>query len=97
MRVGELVEEARLTHAGLADDRGHLTTTAARELLGATELLKLGAATDDPRQPSPGGRLQTGPRRAGTRHFVDLGGTGESLHRNRAQRLHLHVALDQRQ
>jgi hypothetical protein len=39
MRVGELVEEARLTHAGLADDRGDLPATAASELLGATELL----------------------------------------------------------
>src|SRR5262249_39249422 len=85
MRVGELVDETRFTRAGLADDRGHLPVTAASELLGAAELLKLGIATDEPSQPLPGGRLQAGPRRAGTHHFVDLYGTGEAPPRDKAQ------------
>ena len=97
MRVGELVDEARLAHPRLADDRRHLTVTVAGELLGAAELLQLGVAADEPRQPAPGGRLQAGPRRARPRHLVDLHGVGEPLHRHGAERLHLDVALGQRQ
>ena len=72
MRVGELVDEARLAHPRLADDRRHLTVTVAGELLGAAELLQLGVAADEARQPAPGGRLQAGSRRARPRHLVDL-------------------------
>jgi hypothetical protein len=57
MRVGELVDKARLAHPRLADDRRHLPPTAVRELLGAAELCHLGVAADEARQPPPGGRL----------------------------------------
>jgi hypothetical protein len=97
MRVGELVDEARLAHPRLADDRHHLTVTVTRELLGAAELRQLGIAADEAREPAPDGRLQAGPRRAGPRHLVDLHRLGEPLHRHGAERLHLDVALGQRQ
>src|SRR5262249_58374034 len=60
MRVGELVDEARLADSCLADDCRYLTVTIAGKLLGATELVKLGVAADEPRQAPPGGRLQAG-------------------------------------
>jgi hypothetical protein len=97
VRVGELVDEARLAHPRLADDRHHLTVTVARELLRAAELLQLGVAADKPRQPTPGGRLQTGPRRARPRHLVDLHRFREPLHRHGAKRFHRDVALGQSQ
>ena len=95
--MGELVDEARLAHPRLADDRCHLTVTVVRELLGAAELLQLGVAADEPRQPPPGGRLQAGPRRARPRHLVDLHGVGEPLHRHGAERLHGDEAFHQLQ
>jgi hypothetical protein len=97
MRVGELIDEARLADAGLADDRRHLTMAAAGELLGTAELLQLGVAADERRQSAPGGRLQAGPRRTRPRHLVDLHRVGQPLHRHEAERLHLDVALGQRQ
>ncbi len=57
MRVGELVDEARLAHPRLPDDGRHLTVTGAGELLHAAKLLQLGVAADEARQPTPGGRL----------------------------------------
>ena len=71
--------------------------TVARKLLGAAELLQLGVAADEPCQPPPGGGLQAGPRRASARHLVDLHRVGEPLHQHGAERLHLDVALGQRQ
>ena len=93
MRVRELVEEARLTHAGLTDDRGDLPATAASELLGAAKLLKLGTATDELSQPSPSGRLQTGARRTGPHNFVDLDGFAQPLDVDGAERLDLDEPL----
>ena len=57
--------------------------------------IHLGVAADVPRQPAPGTGLEPGPRRAGSRNFVDLDGFGEPFHRNQTQRLHLDVALYQ--
>jgi hypothetical protein len=71
--------------------------TGAGDLLRAAELLQLGVAADEPRQPPSDGRLQAGPRLAGPRHLVDLHRLGEAPHRHGAERLHLDVALDQRQ
>src|SRR5438132_1367398 len=48
MGVGEFVDEARLAHPGLADDRHQLTVTAAGELLRAVEVVLLGVAADEP-------------------------------------------------
>ena len=65
MRVSELVDQARLAHARLADDRHHLAVAVSRELLGAAQLLQLGVAADEPRQtraaPPPGGASAPGP------------------------------------
>ncbi len=82
----ELVDEARLAHARLANDRRDLTMTVGRQLLRTAELFQLGVAADEARQPAPRGRLQSGPRRARPRHLVDLHGVGEPLHRHKAQR-----------
>ena len=88
VRVGELVDEARLAHPGLGNERHNLTMTVAGELLDAAELLKFGIAADEPRQPASGDRLEPGPRRACPCHFVDIHRVGEPLHRHRAERLH---------
>ena len=93
--MGELVDEARLAHPRLADDRCHLAVTGASELLSAAELLELSVAADEPRQPAPGGRLQAGPRRSRSRHLVDLDRSREPFQRHWAERLHLDIALDQ--
>ena len=64
MRVGELVDQARFTHPGLADERRHLTVTIGGELLGAAELPQLGVATDEARQSAPAAawrRVRAGP------------------------------------
>src|SRR5207245_10976674 len=78
-RVGALVDEARLAHSRLADDRRHLTVAGTGKLLRAAELLQLGVAPDEARQAALGGRLQAGARRARSRHLVDLHGVGEPL------------------
>jgi hypothetical protein len=55
---------ARLADTGLSNEAHNLTMTVAGELLDAAELLKFGIATDEPRQPASGARLEPGPRRA---------------------------------
>ena len=85
MGMGELVEEARPAHSRFADDRCHLTVTAAGRLLGAAELLQLGVAADEAFQPAPRACLETGPRWACSRHLVDLHRVGQPLHRHGAQ------------
>ena len=97
MRVGELVDEARLAHPRLTDDRRHLATTGAGELLGAAKVLQLGVPPDKSGQAATGGRLQARPRRACSRHLVDLDGVGEPLHRHGAERLHGNVTFHQLQ
>jgi len=72
VRAGEFVDQARLAHPRLADDRRHLPVTVAGQLLGAAELLQLGVAPDESREPAPGGCLQSRPRRARPGHLVDL-------------------------
>ena len=53
MRVDELVDQARLAHPRLADERRHLTVTVTRELLGAAKLFQLGVAADEAREAAP--------------------------------------------
>jgi hypothetical protein len=93
MRVGELVDETRLAHAGLADDRCHLPVTGAGELLGATELLQFGVAANEPRQATAGGRLQTGARRTGPGDLIDFDGLAQPLDVDGAERLDLDEPL----
>src|SRR5262245_62902418 len=96
MRVGELVDEARLADSCLADDCLYLTVTIAGKLLGATELLKLGVAADEPRQAPLGGRLQAGARWTGSCHLVDLDGFAQPLDVDGAESLDLDEALGDR-
>src|SRR2546422_6642793 len=93
MRVGEFVDEPRLAHPRLADDRHQLTVTAAGQLLRSAEVLQFGVAADEPCQAAPGGRLEASPRRAGPHHLVDLHGVGEALDRHKAEWLHGDVAF----
>src|SRR5439155_11512556 len=46
MRVGELIDEARLADPRLADDCSHLAVTAARAPLRVAELVQFGLAAD---------------------------------------------------
>src|SRR2546427_4537549 len=91
MRVGELVDEARLAHSRFADERRHLPVTGAGKLLGAAELLQLSVAADEARQAAPGGRLQAGPRRARPPQLIKLPRAGEPPYPHGAPRLHLHI------
>jgi hypothetical protein len=56
--MNELVYQARLTHPCFADDRHHLTATAAGKLLGPAEFLQLDVAADEARQTSSQGGLE---------------------------------------
>src|SRR5439155_10128145 len=58
MRVQELVEQARLADAGLADDGDDLSAAAARLRGGRPDLLHLRVAPDELRESSRPGRLQ---------------------------------------
>ena len=93
--MNELVHQARLAHARLADDRHHLTVTVAGKLLRAAELLQLDVAADEARQAASGGGLEASSRGAGARHLVDFHRIGEPLHRHGAEGLHLDVAFRQ--
>src|SRR5262249_25223110 len=93
MRVGELVDEARLADSCLADDCRYLTVTIAGKLWGGAGLVKLGVAADDPRQPPRGGRLQAGARWTGSCHLVDLDGFVQPLDVDGAESLDLDEAL----
>jgi hypothetical protein len=71
--------------------------TIPRKLLGAAELLQLGVAADEARQPTPGGRLQASPRRTCPRHLVDVHVLRKALHGHGPKRLHADVPFDQRE
>jgi hypothetical protein len=97
MRVGELVDEARLAHPRLTDDSHHLATTGAGELLDAAKVLQLGIPPDKSGQAATGGCLQARTRRTCSRHLVDLDGVGEPLYWHGAERLHGNVTFHQLQ
>jgi hypothetical protein len=64
MRVGELVDEARLAHPRLADDRRQLPVAGAGELLRAAKLVQLGVAATkrvSPRRAPAWSRVRAGP------------------------------------
>ena len=86
--MGEFVDEARLAHPGLGNERHDLTVTVTGELLRPAKLLELGVAADEARQPATGDGLEPGPRRANARQLVDFQRVGEPLDRHRAERLH---------
>ena len=59
MRVGELPEQPRLPHPGLADDSDDLALPRLRLLQGSAERVHLRVAADKGGQAPRGGGLQT--------------------------------------
>ena len=57
VRVRQLEGEARLAHAGLAHDGGHLSAAVFDLLDRAVELRDLGIAAHEAREPARGGNL----------------------------------------
>src|SRR5262249_49118335 len=84
LRTRELIDEARFTDTGFADDRHGLTMSARSNLLGANELIELSYAVDERRQPPRGGSLQAGSRPAGARHPLNRGHFPSPPHRSPA-------------
>ena len=81
--MGEFVDQARLAHPSLGNERHDLTVTVIGKLLRPAKLFQLGVAADEPRQPTTGDCLEPGPRRANARQFVDFQRIGEPLDRHR--------------
>ena len=70
-----------------------IATTCPR----VAKLCNFSVAPDEPGHPTPGCCLQAGPDGPRPSHLVDLQSVGKPLHRHEAQRLHLDVALGERQ
>ena len=62
--MNELVHQARLADAGLADDRHHLAVALRGELLGAVQVLQFDATADETCQAADRGGLQAAARAA---------------------------------
>ena len=58
MRVGELVDQPRLAHPGLADDGDHLAVAGTGLTEDPAQVLDLGVAADEAREAAQGRRLQ---------------------------------------
>jgi len=93
MRAQELVEQAGFPDAGIAHHGHDLATAAPGLLAGLAHLLHLGVAADEPREAAGAGRLQPRPRAGRRRQLEDLDRLGEALHRDGAERAHLHESL----
>src|SRR5262249_28658521 len=91
--VRELIEEARLAYPCFANDRRHLTTICAHELMGMAEVCQLGIAPDKAGKPTCGRGFKPRSRGTGTNDLEDLDRFSESLHRDEAERLDRDVAL----
>src|SRR5215831_12586590 len=72
MGVRKLVDETRLAHPSFAHHRRHLTMAGGGELLGPAQLLQFGVAPNELGEAAAGGRLEAGPHRPRSCHFVDL-------------------------
>ena len=95
--VGELVEQARLAHPGLADGRHELTVPGASLLEALAELLDLGVPADEAGEPAGRRGLQARSQRADPGELVDLDRGGQALHGHGAQWGHLHEAFGERE
>jgi hypothetical protein len=91
--TGELVDEAGLAHAGFPHEGDELAVALVGEAERAAELLDLGVAADEPRQPSNSRRVKAGPPGARSGERVDLHGVRQALDRDRAPGRDLHIAL----
>jgi len=79
VRVGELVDEAGLPHAGFPHDGDELAVAIVREGERPADLLDLGVSADEPGQSPRGGRVEAGPLRARSGERVDLHGLRQAL------------------
>ena len=91
----DLVEEPRFADAGLAHDGHDLATARLRLRERCVELVELGSAPDEAREPPARRGLQPRARPAGARDLEDLERDFEALDRHRAQRPRLDIALGQ--
>jgi hypothetical protein len=97
MGVDQLEGQARLAHARLADDGGHLTAPLPGLVNRAAELLGLGVPADKGRKPARRGGLESRAHGADPGKFVDLDGARQALHRHGPERRYLHEALSERE
>ena len=95
MRMDELVVEARLPDARLADDRDELPAPATDLVPGAAELIHLSVTTDEARQPPPRRGFEAAAGRARSRQLEHLDRLADPLDRDRPERGDMHHALGQ--
>jgi hypothetical protein len=93
MGVGELVEEARLSHPRLAHHRDDLAVPGAGALESEPKLLHLGVPPNEAGEAAYGSRLEPGLHARRTGQLVDLDGARESLDCHPAKGLYLHIVL----
>ena len=79
MRVGELVDQPRLAHPGLADDGDHLAAAGAGLAQDPAQMLDLGVAADEAREAAQGRGLQARARLTRPRQLEDLDRVREAL------------------
>src|SRR4029453_19607230 len=83
--MNELVVQAGLADARLADDGHHLPVTFTRLLQGPSKLLDFLVATHESAESPRHCRLQARPGSPRARHLIDLDRLEQSPHRNRAE------------
>src|SRR4029453_9732092 len=93
MRVGELVGEPRLAHPGLAHDGDHLPVARTGLTEHPAQVLHLGVAAHEAREPSESGGLQARPGLPSPYQLEDLDRVRETLHGDGPERPHLDVAF----
>ena len=85
MRVGELVDQPRLAHPGLADDGDHLAVARTGLAQDPAQVLDLGVAADEAREAAQRRRLQARARLPRPGQLEDLDRLGEALDGDRAR------------
>src|SRR5262249_4876777 len=95
-RMGEFVDDARLTAPGFSHDGHHLTVALSGTLLSAAQKFQFGVAPDEGSEATADARLETCLRGSETGHFVDLDGIGKPLHGHRAEWSDLDEPFDER-
>ena len=97
MRVRDLPDEAGLPDAGLAHDRHELAVAGPRVPERLPELLQLGVAPDEARQPPGRGCPEPRPHQTEPRELVYLDGIHQPLQGHRPEGRDLDIALRQPQ
>jgi hypothetical protein len=91
--MDELVEEAGLPHARLADHRDHLPAPLGRSLEGALEQFHLGIPPHEAREPARRCAFEPRPHGARAGDLIDIDGLAQPLDPDGAQRRDGDVAL----